>query len=95
MQAFLDLARRLGLETVAEWVQDEESAALLAAWGCDYLQGKLIGLATLDPPWAAESRAAESRALETRVVESRAAESRGAAAPAGRLVDGACTVAVR
>jgi DNA-directed RNA polymerase specialized sigma24 family protein len=29
----IDLARRLGLETVAEWVQDEESAAILADWG--------------------------------------------------------------
>jgi len=90
VQTFLDLARRLGLETVAEWVQDEESAALLAAWGCDYLQGKLIGLATLDPPWAIESRAVESRAID-----SRATDPRGAVAPAGRLVDGACTVAAR
>jgi len=44
----LDLARRLKLRTVAERVQDEEAAAVLAANGCDYLQGKLIGLATLD-----------------------------------------------
>jgi EAL domain-containing protein (putative c-di-GMP-specific phosphodiesterase class I) len=37
---------------VAEWVQDEESAALLASWGCDYLQGELIGRASLQRPWA-------------------------------------------
>ncbi|MFL9826200.1 EAL domain-containing protein [Rhodoplanes sp. SY1] len=51
VQTFLDLAHRLGLETVAEWVQDEESAALLASWGCEYLQGRLTGLATAEPPW--------------------------------------------
>jgi EAL domain-containing protein (putative c-di-GMP-specific phosphodiesterase class I) len=44
----LDLARGLKLKTVAEWVQDEQSAAILAAWGCDYLQGEHIGLARLD-----------------------------------------------
>jgi EAL domain-containing protein (putative c-di-GMP-specific phosphodiesterase class I) len=32
-----------GLKTVAEWVQDEASAQLLAEWGCDYLQGALTG----------------------------------------------------
>jgi diguanylate cyclase (GGDEF)-like protein len=51
VQTLIDLARRLGLETVAEWVQDEESAALLARWGCDYLQGALVGRATAEPPW--------------------------------------------
>jgi EAL domain-containing protein (putative c-di-GMP-specific phosphodiesterase class I) len=52
VQTLIDLARRLGLETVAEWVQDEESAAILADWGCDYLQGALVGRATLERPWA-------------------------------------------
>ena len=45
MHTLIDLARRLGLKTVAEWVQDEEAAAMLRDWGCDYLQGALIGLA--------------------------------------------------
>jgi EAL domain-containing protein (putative c-di-GMP-specific phosphodiesterase class I) len=44
--ALIDLSRRLGLKTVAEWVQDEEAARLLSEWGCDYLQGALIGLAS-------------------------------------------------
>ena len=44
VHTLIDLARRLGLETVAEWVQDEESAAMLADWGCDYIQGALVGL---------------------------------------------------
>lgn len=48
VRVMLDLARGLKLKTVAEWVQDEQSAAILAAWGCDYLQGEHIGLARLD-----------------------------------------------
>jgi EAL domain-containing protein (putative c-di-GMP-specific phosphodiesterase class I) len=52
VHTLIDLARRLGLETVAEWVQDEEAAALLADWGCDYLQGALVGLASDERPWA-------------------------------------------
>jgi diguanylate cyclase (GGDEF)-like protein len=57
VRTLIDLAKRLGLETVAEWVQDEEAAAILADWGCDYLQGHLIGLASLDRPWATQSAA--------------------------------------
>jgi diguanylate cyclase (GGDEF)-like protein len=48
VRVMLDLARGLKLKTVAEWVQNEQSAAILAAWGCDYLQGEHIGLARLD-----------------------------------------------
>jgi diguanylate cyclase (GGDEF)-like protein len=46
----VDLARRLKLKTVAERVQTEEVARMLADCGCDYLQGKLIGLASLERP---------------------------------------------
>ncbi|MGB9366448.1 MAG: bifunctional diguanylate cyclase/phosphodiesterase [Xanthobacteraceae bacterium] len=53
VQTMIGLGRSLGLETVAEWVQDEQTAALLAGWGCDYLQGDLIGRASIDRPWAA------------------------------------------
>jgi EAL domain-containing protein (putative c-di-GMP-specific phosphodiesterase class I) len=51
VQALVDLAKRLRLTTVAEWVQDEAAAKLLAEWGCDYLQGALTGLATIERPW--------------------------------------------
>jgi diguanylate cyclase (GGDEF)-like protein len=51
VRTMLDLGRGLGLKTVAEWVQDEQSAAMLAEWGCDYLQGELVGRASLDRPW--------------------------------------------
>ena len=46
VRTLIELAARLGIETVAEWVQDEQAAQLLAAWGCDYLQGALIGRAS-------------------------------------------------
>jgi EAL domain-containing protein (putative c-di-GMP-specific phosphodiesterase class I) len=60
VQTMIGLGRSLGLETVAEWVQDEETAAILAGWGCDYLQGDLIGRARIDRPW--QSGTAEAAA---------------------------------
>jgi diguanylate cyclase (GGDEF)-like protein len=60
VHTLVDLSRRLGLKTVAEWVQDEESAQLLAGWGCDYLQGALIGLATPERPWLADKSVARA-----------------------------------
>ena len=53
VHTMIDLSRRLGLKTVAEWVQDEAAALLLADLGCDFLQGALIGLATSERPWMA------------------------------------------
>jgi diguanylate cyclase (GGDEF)-like protein len=50
VRALLQLAQGLGLLTVAEWVQDETAAAMLADWGCDYLQGEFIGPASLECP---------------------------------------------
>jgi diguanylate cyclase (GGDEF)-like protein len=55
VQTLIDLARRLDIKTVAEWVQDEEAAGLLRDWGCDYIQGRLIGLASADRPWDAQA----------------------------------------
>ena len=52
VRTLIELGRELGLKTVAEWVQDETSAAMLADWGCDYLQGALVGLAALTHPWS-------------------------------------------
>jgi diguanylate cyclase (GGDEF)-like protein len=53
VRSMIDLARALGLKTVAEWVQSEEDAQMLRDWGCDYLQGALIGLAQTERPWVA------------------------------------------
>jgi EAL domain-containing protein (putative c-di-GMP-specific phosphodiesterase class I) len=61
VQSLLDLAQRLKIKTVAEWVQDEESAALLQEWGCDYIQGRLIGLASAECPWRAAPQAVPAR----------------------------------
>jgi diguanylate cyclase (GGDEF)-like protein len=51
VRSLIELGRALGLKTVAEWVPDEEAAALLAEWGCDYLQGELVGAASTERPW--------------------------------------------
>ncbi|HEX4409399.1 MAG TPA: bifunctional diguanylate cyclase/phosphodiesterase [Xanthobacteraceae bacterium] len=53
VRTLIDLAKRLKLKTVAEWVQDDAAAQTLQAWGCDYLQGALIGLAATERPWIA------------------------------------------
>jgi diguanylate cyclase (GGDEF)-like protein len=55
VHTLIDLSRRLGHKTVAEWVQDEAAASLLAGWGCDYLQGALVGLASAERPWTGGS----------------------------------------
>jgi len=55
VQTLIELARRLGVKTVAEWVQDEEAAQLLADLGCDYIQGRLVGLASLQRPWLSDA----------------------------------------
>jgi diguanylate cyclase (GGDEF)-like protein len=62
VQTLIDLARRLGIKTVAEWVQDEESAQMLRDWGCDYIQGRLIGLASQDRPWLTAAATAAGQA---------------------------------
>lgn len=51
VRTLLDLARRAGLATVAEWVETEEDAALLKSWGADYMQGWLFGRAENELPW--------------------------------------------
>jgi EAL domain-containing protein (putative c-di-GMP-specific phosphodiesterase class I) len=62
VRTLIDLARRLGLETVAEWVQDETAAAMLADWGCTYLQGALVGLASPERPWTVAEEAGKASA---------------------------------
>lgn len=50
VRTLVDLARHLGLKTVGEWVEDEESARLLFEWGADYLQGDHCGCPELIRP---------------------------------------------
>ena len=53
VRTLIDLTKRLKLKTVAEWVQDEQAAQTLQNWGCDFLQGALVGLAATERPWIA------------------------------------------
>lgn len=57
VRTLVDLAHHLGIPTVAEWVEDEETAAMLAAWGVDYLQGNLTGAPALATGEAGEGMA--------------------------------------
>lgn len=45
VRTLVELAQHLEIPTVAEWVEDAESAAILADWGVDYLQGHYFGAA--------------------------------------------------
>jgi EAL domain-containing protein (putative c-di-GMP-specific phosphodiesterase class I) len=45
VRTLASLARRLEIETVAEWVEDMEAARLLTQWRVDFLQGHAIGRA--------------------------------------------------
>ncbi len=58
VQTLIDLAWRLEIKTVAEWVQDEAAAEMLRDWGCDYIQGRLTGLASSHRPWRSAARSA-------------------------------------
>ncbi|MGX5735085.1 EAL domain-containing protein [Bosea thiooxidans] len=50
VRTLVDLASHLGVETVAEWVDDELQASMLRDWGVTYLQGHLVGRAELHEP---------------------------------------------
>ena len=57
VRTLASLAKHLGILTVAEWVEDAESARLLKEWGVDYLQGHFIGRAEERAPPAAAATA--------------------------------------
>ena len=58
VRTLVEIARHLGIPTVAEWVEDAASARLLAEWGVDYLQGHHFGPALeLQPQIAAAGSA--------------------------------------
>ena len=52
VRTLASLARHLNIETVAEWVEDDEAMALLTEWGVDYLQGYAVGRPELGPELA-------------------------------------------
>ncbi|WP_134500089.1 GGDEF domain-containing protein [Microvirga pakistanensis] len=43
VRGLVDRAQNMGIALAAEWVDDEATARLLAAWGVDYLEGALFG----------------------------------------------------
>jgi diguanylate cyclase (GGDEF)-like protein len=49
VRTLVDLARHLSLEVVAEWVEDETTAAILRDMGVTYFQGELFGAAAIPP----------------------------------------------
>ncbi len=53
----VDLAKNFRLKTVAEWVESEQDAALLASFGIDYFQGFFFGEPELRPRWNKKSAA--------------------------------------
>ncbi len=62
VRSLADLARHLGLTTVAEWVEDEEARRLLYNWGVDLLQGHLLGRPEIYEPAAAAAPSPRARA---------------------------------
>jgi EAL domain-containing protein (putative c-di-GMP-specific phosphodiesterase class I) len=47
IRALRDLAGTFGIETVAEWVQDERTVELLRETGIDFMQGFYCGVPVL------------------------------------------------
>ena len=53
VRTLIQLAKGIGLKTVAEWVETEEEAELLRREGIDFLQGWHYGKPIIEPPWTA------------------------------------------
>lgn len=51
VRTLINLAKGLGLESVAEWVETEDEAELLKQEGVDFLQGWHYGRPEIDPDW--------------------------------------------
>ncbi len=52
VEALVKLARNFDMQIVAEWVEDEETAALLKDLGVDMIQGHLVGSPMSEWPWS-------------------------------------------
>ena len=51
VRSLLELAQNINIQLVAEWVENEQDAALLREWGVDALQGYLFGRPGEDGEW--------------------------------------------
>ncbi len=67
VRTLLDLARNFGMQSVAEWVDNEADAMLLKGLGVDYLQGYLIGKPETNPGWLPEGAPNEPPARRERM----------------------------
>lgn len=61
IKALVGIARHFGMKVVAEWVEDEETLALLGEFGVDMIQGNLIGAASSQWPWGPRPSVREMR----------------------------------
>lgn len=61
VRALTQLAHSFGIQIVAEWVEDEETARLLASYGVHMIQGNLCGAAAAVWSFDAKSAAAVAR----------------------------------
>ena len=66
VRTLLDLARNFGMQSVAEWVDNEADAMLLKGLGVDFLQGYLIGKPECNPAWLPEGAPNEPPARRER-----------------------------
>ncbi len=62
VRTLIDLARHLNIPTVAEWVENQETVALLKEWGVDYFQGAFYGDAIEQDGSGADARPAAASA---------------------------------
>jgi diguanylate cyclase (GGDEF)-like protein len=51
VQSMVELAHAFGLKVIAEWVDTENDALVLAGMGVDSLQGNMLGEASIVAPW--------------------------------------------
>ena len=51
VRMLVELAKNFGIETVAEWVDSDEDAAVLLSLGVDYFQGFHFGSPEISPAW--------------------------------------------
>jgi EAL domain-containing protein (putative c-di-GMP-specific phosphodiesterase class I) len=59
VRSLVEMASKLGIKTIAEWVQTTEDAECLRQWGVDYLQGNLFGPANVEIPWTRRAEPAD------------------------------------
>ncbi len=81
LRTFIDLAASFGMASTAEGVQSRQDMALMAAMGCDLIQGHVISLPLRGPESAAwlAGRASIDTAAQPHVIDIAAVTAEGAA----------------